>query len=743
MALIVKDRVREASTTSGTGTLTLSGAISGFQTFSVIGNGNTTYYTIVDVSTGSWEVGIGTYTASGTTLSRDIVLESSNGGALVNFSATAKDVFCTYPAERSVSQADVGTDPNEIPLNQYLGDLAYQSSDSINITGGVATLDTATITSIQNDTAISNVEPSLMLNFAQVKKLDPRITYARASTATYYDGVTNSKAEQNLLLYSQEFDNTYWVKSGMTVSANQVTAPDGTLTADLVYPTTTSGIIYLNSGNAVGNTASIYVKASGFSWVAIGTTAVANSMAYFNLSTGTVGSVGANLANASIVNFGGGWYRVSFNVVTVNGTAGIAIWAVDGDAPLSITPNGTNGIYLWGAQLEQRSAVSSYTPTTTQAITLYQPTLLTAPSGVARFDHNPISTESLGFLVEEQRVNLVTYSEDFANVVYSKVNSAITSNINVAPDGTLTADSLIENSTASALHYMTRTVTTTGAHSYSIYAKQNGRQYIVLIGYSGAVSLANGAVFDLNAGVVVSTGANLSSASIASVGNGWYRCQIVGTALLRAPQLHLMSNATTFTYTGDGYSGIFIWGAQLEAGAFPTSYIKTEASQVTRAADSASMTNSNFSSWYNQGEGSFATISSNSYATHPSGSNAGIFVVNDTTSNNFISIWKSSGTSSYEGVIVKNAVNQATYTIVSATSANQTIKGALSYKFNDSAFTGNGGVVYIDTLCNIPIVSQIEIGQGIVSNWKYNGHIKKLAYYPARLSDAELQEMTS
>ena len=100
MALIVKDRVREASTTSGTGTLTLGGAISGFQTFSVIGDGNTTYYTIVDVSTGSWEVGIGTYTASGTTLSRTQVLESSNGGALVSFSATAKDVFCTYPADR-------------------------------------------------------------------------------------------------------------------------------------------------------------------------------------------------------------------------------------------------------------------------------------------------------------------------------------------------------------------------------------------------------------------------------------------------------------------------------------------------------------------------------------------------------------------------------------------------------------------------------------------------------------------
>lgn len=102
MALVVKDRVRETSTTSGTGTLTLGGAVSGFQTFAAIGDGNTTYYAIVDAATGAWEVGIGVYTASGTTLSRNTVLESSNSGNLVNFSANVKDVFCTYAAEKAV-----------------------------------------------------------------------------------------------------------------------------------------------------------------------------------------------------------------------------------------------------------------------------------------------------------------------------------------------------------------------------------------------------------------------------------------------------------------------------------------------------------------------------------------------------------------------------------------------------------------------------------------------------------------
>jgi hypothetical protein len=103
MALVVKDRVKETTTTTGTGTVTLAGAETGYQSFSVIGDGNTTYYGIADSATGDWEVGIGTYTASGTTLSRDTILESSNSGSAVSFAAGSKDVFCTYPAERAVT----------------------------------------------------------------------------------------------------------------------------------------------------------------------------------------------------------------------------------------------------------------------------------------------------------------------------------------------------------------------------------------------------------------------------------------------------------------------------------------------------------------------------------------------------------------------------------------------------------------------------------------------------------------
>lgn len=117
MTLVVKDRVKETTSTTGTGTLTLGGASAGFQSFSVIGDGNTTYYAIVNSSAGEWEVGVGTYTASGTTLSRDTVFESSNSGSLVNFSAGNKDVFVTYPAEKSVT-GGMGYTENDSVITQ-------------------------------------------------------------------------------------------------------------------------------------------------------------------------------------------------------------------------------------------------------------------------------------------------------------------------------------------------------------------------------------------------------------------------------------------------------------------------------------------------------------------------------------------------------------------------------------------------------------------------------------------------
>jgi hypothetical protein len=144
MALVVKDRVRVSSTTAGTGALTLGVAITGFQDFSVIGNGNTTYYTIVDPTTGDWEVGLGTYSSTGPTLTRNTVLESSNSGSAVNFLSNPKDVFVTYPAERSVYVEGTSIVPAETARLEF-GNLAQGSALSVIGVTGNATANVASI----------------------------------------------------------------------------------------------------------------------------------------------------------------------------------------------------------------------------------------------------------------------------------------------------------------------------------------------------------------------------------------------------------------------------------------------------------------------------------------------------------------------------------------------------------------------------------------------------------------------
>jgi hypothetical protein len=139
MALVLADRVKETTTTTGTGTVTLLGASTGYQSFAVVGNANTTYYTIAGQTTSEWEVGIGTYTSSGTTLARTAVLASSNSGSLVSFSAGTKDVFVTYPAGRSVSGGEGYTENDatiDVSSTINTGRNAI-SAGPISIAGGV------------------------------------------------------------------------------------------------------------------------------------------------------------------------------------------------------------------------------------------------------------------------------------------------------------------------------------------------------------------------------------------------------------------------------------------------------------------------------------------------------------------------------------------------------------------------------------------------------------------------------
>lgn len=364
----------------------------------------------------------------------------------------------------------------------------------------------------------------------------------------------------------------------------------------------------------------------------------------------------------------------------------------------------------------------------------------------ARFDYDPVTLAPKGLLIEEQRTNLVTYSEQFDNAAWAKTRSSITANAIVSPDGTADADKLVEDTTASNTHLLTQGISFTSGTAYtcSIFAKQAeaGRFLQVTLPAAAFGTTLRGA-FDLTNGTFALTAS--TTGSITPVGNGWYKCSITGTATatISATLGVFIANssavsAAAVTYTGDGTSGIYIWGAQLEAGAFATSYIPTVASQVTRAADLALMTGTNFSSWYNATEGTlFAQadwlgLSNNDY----------FFAINNGSSNNLIALGVSS-TPATRFIITDGGVTQASVSGPTPV-ANTAFKIAGAYQVNNFAAATNGVLGTVDTSGTVPtVMSEVSLTSSYGSVNLFNGHIQRIAYYNRRLTNAELQGITS
>jgi hypothetical protein len=376
----------------------------------------------------------------------------------------------------------------------------------------------------------------------------------------------------------------------------------------------------------------------------------------------------------------------------------------------------------------------TFTRASTATFTGQNGLIQTAAIDAPRFDYNPTTLAPLGLLIEEQRANLFTYSEDFANAAWQPTRASITANTIVAPDGTLTGDKLVEDTTATNTHSVRQNFTVAvGAYTYSVFAKAGERTILQCARNNSNIDLISH-VFNLVTGVATGTGASMTS-----VGNGWYRCVGVITVNTAASTgvLFTLNNGSTITYTGDGFSGLFLWGAQLEAGAFPTSYIQTVASQVTRAADVASMTGTNFSDWYNATEGTAYTEAA-SLATAYLGAIVGF---SDGTINNRLSIRGMTVSNQSTSLGLVSGVTQWSFAFSSQTTA--ATKFALGYKVNDIAFTRNAATPLTDASALIPVVNQLRIGAEGTGTQGYNGHIRQIVYYPRRLANSELQAITA
>jgi hypothetical protein len=362
--------------------------------------------------------------------------------------------------------------------------------------------------------------------------------------------------------------------------------------------------------------------------------------------------------------------------------------------------------------------------------------LTSAAINAPRFDHtyDGSSWVSKGLLVEEQRTNVCTYSEDFTNGVWSKTRSSISSNATTAPDAASTADKLIEGA-SSTTHLVTFT-TVTGA-VFSVFAKASERSWIAL-----QQSLpGNFCYFNLSSGSVGS--ASGATGSITSVGNGWYRCSIAVTSASSMWDIFVATGDNGASYIGNGTSGVFIWGAQVESGSFPTSYIPTTTAAVTRSADVCQITGGDFSGFWNASEGSFAVEYDRLFSASSITNASTVFqaFIDGSNDDRYALIHNSSGTVGERFNVTAGNVEYANLDY--GVSISQTSgKSSTAYRVNDFALSVNGGTIVSDT--SGPIVSsanKLNIGQMYGSNW-LNGHIARLRYYNTRLANQTLVQLS-
>ena len=375
-------------------------------------------------------------------------------------------------------------------------------------------------------------------------------------------------------------------------------------------------------------------------------------------------------------------------------------------------------------------------------------TLTSAAINEPRLDYNPSTLAAQGLLIEEARSNLVLYSDQFDNAVWGKANATVTANAIASPDGTVNADKLVET-TATGEHYARQNfvgLTASANYTTSIYIKAGGRTAgqirildtdVVTNGYYVNFNLTAVTVSTL----AVGTGSTVLAGSIVNAGGGWYRIVVTGsiTGTKYTLDTFIQNPAGTQSYTGDGTSGIYLWGAQLEAGSFATSYIPTTTTALTRAADVASV--NTLSPWYNAVEGTLFA-EAQKIANDPTTTFPRLACFDDGTLANAIQIVWNTGVSRLYGNIQNSSVTQADVGTNGITQTNVN-KIALGFAANNFAASINGAAVSTDVSGSIPTVTTFKLGSVSGSGQYANSYLRRITYYPRRLSNAELVSLTS
>jgi hypothetical protein len=333
----------------------------------------------------------------------------------------------------------------------------------------------------------------------------------------------------------------------------------------------------------------------------------------------------------------------------------------------------------------------------------------------------------------------------------------VTSNINIAPDGTQTAQLLVPNTTSGVHQIYQATATLVGNTSFtwSCFAKAGGQRYLNLqANYAGAAAVLN-VNFDLQtgtAGTITATNFSSSSPNITPLGNGWYRCSITGVVNgAYSGGLYVsVNNSLTgvpASFAGDGFNGIYVWGTQFEQGpAFVssslTSYIKTTTATVTRAADYPSVNATNFSTFFNISQGTwYVEAQGGGYESANFYASTVLEINSASASLQHLTAQYSSTTSFLYGT--NNIVSLAPTTNTTVNNIGVVNKQAFTYS-NTNLTISALGVTPLSSATNnaVPTATNMTIGYSSSNGGWLNGHIKKLAYYPTAMSSANLQALT-
>jgi hypothetical protein len=593
----------------------------------------------------------------------------------------------------------------------------------------------------------------LDLVFTNTTTLDPRVTFTRNSIATYFDATGTMRVApvntirnstmQGVVAGSPGTAPTFWIQwannpggSGMTQTIIGTGTENGLPYIDVRYNGTaaaTSFFLGLDGSSSIAAvngqtwTISAYMKLVAGSWANV--TGVYVAFSEFSSTPAFLTS-----HNMGVISPGATLTRVSGTAATNQATCAWVYpnfgFTLTNGAAVDFT------LRLAAPQLELSASAGAWAPT------------INAANGAPRFDYDPATLASRGLLIEEARTNLLFPSGDISTL-YPPTNATLTGASGTAPDGTNTMSKLAETAT-SGVHSCGKNVTVTAStqYNFAIYAKAVENRYVQLFYDDGSNGMQCN--FDLVAGVVGTIGTHgagvtAGAASIVAVGNGVYRCSISGTTAStvgRTGVLFATSLASGWapSYAGVAGNGALLWGAQLEQGTFPTSYIPTTSAAVTRAIDSAILTSAPIF-----GGGAIGrTVAIEGYAIQntASGTNCNWIALDDGTASNEMVLLTPSASGNLRTIVAIGSsfsVNDNDTTtgprpgVFKAALANGAVWNTA---INGALIAGSGGASSL-----LPSLSRMQLGTGGIA--AINGHLRRARYWSRALSAADLITVTT